>query len=294
MVNVRSIIDTDLGTGKYVQPVSGVYVRQELEPVAQPIHVHATGTTSVRVPFLLQQVITAEPETVFYGRFMGTVGSVGMTTVINGQRYVVSRMYVRPLKEYTEVVLRAMNLASELSRRAYVWTAIVIGYPSTKKKVRVLVPRTIHMFWQRYRTKSTSEPRVTPVLRMYFYQDYIAGFKKRTPYPFDIAILIARNITVPLKVTAPATSTVAQPVPNELNTEDRQINAGGTGEFVREVKFVTEAGTGKAKPEQRPSEAEAVQSVSRLLGGELTPEEIQRTIKQLQESERKVKLYLDW
>lgn len=294
MVNVKSIIDIDLGSGKYVQPVSGVYVKQELEPVAQPIHVHPTGTTSVMVPFLLHQVFTAEPETVFYGRFMGTVGSVGMTTVINGQRYVVSRMYVRPLKDYTDVVLRAMNIASELSRRAYVWTAIVIGYPSTKKKVRVLVPRTIHMFWQKYRTKSTSEPRVTPVLRMYFYQDYIAGFKKRTPYPFDIVILTARNITVPLKVTAPATSTVAQPVPNELNTEDRQINAGGTEGFVREVKFVREADPKQAKPVQKPSETEAVQSASRLLGNELTPEEIQRTIRQLQEAEKKVKLYLDW
>jgi len=36
------------------------------------------------------------------------------------------------------------------------------------------------------------------------------------------------------------------------------------------------------------------QRISRLLGGELSPEEVERTIRELREAEAKVKWYLDW
>jgi hypothetical protein len=47
-------------------------------------------------------------------------------------------------------------------------------------------------------------------------------------------------------------------------------------------------------PEEKPTLKELAQRVSRLLGGELTPEEIERTIRQLREAETRVKWYMDW
>lgn len=49
-----------------------------------------------------------------------------------------------------------------------------------------------------------------------------------------------------------------------------------------------------AVPEEKPTLKELAQRVSRLLGGELTPEEIERTIRQLREAETRVKWYMDW
>jgi hypothetical protein len=45
---------------------------------------------------------------------------------------------------------------------------------------------------------------------------------------------------------------------------------------------------------QKPTLKELAQRVSRLLGGELTPEEVERTIRQLREAETRVKRYMDW
>jgi len=45
---------------------------------------------------------------------------------------------------------------------------------------------------------------------------------------------------------------------------------------------------------QKPTLKELAQRVSRFLGGELTPEEIERTIRQLREAETRVKWYMDW
>jgi len=45
---------------------------------------------------------------------------------------------------------------------------------------------------------------------------------------------------------------------------------------------------------QKPTLKELAQRVSRLLGGELTPEEVERTIRQLREAEARVKWYMDW
>jgi len=43
-----------------------------------------------------------------------------------------------------------------------------------------------------------------------------------------------------------------------------------------------------------PTLRELAQRVSRLLGGELSPEEVERTIRELREAEAKVKWHLDW
>ncbi len=45
---------------------------------------------------------------------------------------------------------------------------------------------------------------------------------------------------------------------------------------------------------QKPTLKELAQRVSRLLGGEVAPEEIERTIRQLREAEARVKWYMDW
>ena len=49
-------------------------------------------------------------------------------------------------------------------------------------------------------------------------------------------------------------------------------------------------------PEEKPKPTlrELSQRVSRLLGGELTHEEIEKTIRQLKEAEARVKWYMDW
>jgi hypothetical protein len=45
---------------------------------------------------------------------------------------------------------------------------------------------------------------------------------------------------------------------------------------------------------QGPTLRELALRVSRLLSGELSPEEVERTIRELREAEAKVKWYLDW
>jgi hypothetical protein len=45
---------------------------------------------------------------------------------------------------------------------------------------------------------------------------------------------------------------------------------------------------------QEPTLRELAQRVSRLLGGELSPEEVERTIRELRKAEAKVKWHLDW
>jgi hypothetical protein len=49
-----------------------------------------------------------------------------------------------------------------------------------------------------------------------------------------------------------------------------------------------------SEEKQKPTLKELAQRVSRLLGGEVTPEEVERTIRQLREAEAKVKWYMDW
>jgi len=49
-----------------------------------------------------------------------------------------------------------------------------------------------------------------------------------------------------------------------------------------------------SEEKQKPTLKELAVRVSRLLGGELTPEEVERTIRQLREAETRVKWYMDW
>jgi len=49
-----------------------------------------------------------------------------------------------------------------------------------------------------------------------------------------------------------------------------------------------------SEEKQKPTLKELAQRVSRLLGGELTPEEVERTIRQLREAEARVKWLMDW
>jgi hypothetical protein len=267
------------------------FVREDYAELAQVRAVAPTegGHRYVRSAF--QEIKAVETEPVYYVGFVGTTGLAGMATVYAGVRFLELRQYVRPTKDYVPAVLRALNFAQELSKRGIPWVAVVTAHlPGKKNRPKVLILRSVKQYTQRYHVKS-GETRVRQELVMYFVQRVFGGFSKHKKYFFELTILV------------PKRQPTAQPSGVLVNPIVRQINPGEPS-----TKYVSEvAGQGKpkrdkeltqwlnSKPEAnsaqaQPSEKETYQSVaSQLTGSGLTAEDIERQIKQLRESLKKIK-----
>jgi len=271
------------------------YVREDFAELAQVRAVAPTEEGHRYVRGAFQEVTAVETEPVYYVGFVGTTGLAGMATVYAGARFLELRQYVRPTKEYVPAILRALNFTQELTNRGIPWVAVVTAHlPGRRNRPKVLILRSVRQYAQRYHVKS-GETRVRQEVVMYFVQHVFGGFSKRKKYFFELTILVPKRL--------PAT----QPAGVLVNPIVRQINPGEPS-----TKYVSEvAGQGKpkrdkeltqwlksepeAKPEAnsaqaQPSEKEAYQRVaSQLAGSDLTAEDIERQIKQLRESLKKIK-----
>jgi len=267
------------------------YVREDYAELAQVRAVAPTegGYRYVRSAF--QEITAVETEPVYYVGFVGTTGLSGMATVHAGARFLELRQYVRPTKDYVPAVQRALNFAQELTNRGIPWVAVVTAHvPGRRNRPKVLILRSVKQYAQRYHVKS-GETRVRQELVMYFVQHVFGGFSKRKKYFFELTILV------------PKRQPIAQPAGVQVSPIVRQINPGEPS-----AKYVSEvAGQGKPKKDKeltqwlnnepkansaqaQPNEKETYQRVaSQLTGSDLTAEDIERQIKQLRESLKKIK-----
>ena len=267
------------------------FVREDYAELAGPVPVIPTEGRRRYVRSAFQEITVVETEPVYYVGFVGTTGLAGMATVHAGARLLELRQYVRPTKDYVPAVLRALNFAQALTNRGIPWVAVVTAHlPGKKNRPKVLILRSVKQYAQRYHLKS-GETRVRQELVMYFVQHVFGGFSKHKKYFFELTILV------------PKRQPTAQPAGVQASPIVRQINPGEPS-----TKYVSEvAGQGKPKRDKeltqwlnaepkansaqaQPNEKETYQRVaSQLAGSDLTAEDIERQIKQLRESLKKIK-----
>jgi len=159
---VRSIADQQVAN-KYVKPVGVITKLIETEPV-------------VMVPFV------------------GTTGLTGYATTHLGQKVVELRQYIRPIKEYVPLILRAITLGRELNSRGIPWVAVVTAYiPGRSKKPKLLILRHARYYVKRYRSRKTGELRAYPELRLFFDRHVFGGMKKGARYNFLLTVLVPKG-----------------------------------------------------------------------------------------------------
>lgn len=157
---VRSISDQPVPS-RYVRPVGGIVNLIETEPV-------------LMVPFI------------------GTSGTSLYTTTNLGQKVVGVRQYVRPIKDYLPLILRALAFTRELSARGIPFVTVVMGYGKNNKP-KVLVVRGARYFVRKYRSRKTGELRAYPDLRLFFTKPLFGGFKKGERYYFVLSVLVPKG-----------------------------------------------------------------------------------------------------
>ena len=198
---VRSISDQPVPS-RYVRPVGGIVNLIETEPV-------------LMVPFI------------------GTSGTSLYTTTSLGQKVVGVRQYVRPIKDYLPLILRALAFTRELSARGIPFVTVVMGYGKNNKP-KVLVVRGARYFVRKYRSRKTGELRAYPDLRLFFTKPLFGGFKKGERYYFVLSVLVPKGalarktFVVPAEpepkgtVTAPVATAQQAQTPTEQDI-DRQL-----------------------------------------------------------------------
>jgi hypothetical protein len=157
---VRSISDQPVPS-RYVRPVGGIVNLIETEPV-------------LMVPFI------------------GTSGTSLYTTTSLGQKVVGVRQYVRPIKDYLPLILRALSFTRELSARGIPFVTVVMGYGKNNKP-KVLVVRGARYFVRKYRSRKTGELRAYPDLRLFFTKPLFGGFKRGERYYFVLSVLVPKG-----------------------------------------------------------------------------------------------------
>jgi hypothetical protein len=146
---VRSILDQP-PSPKYVRPVGVIAKLVETEPI-------------VAVPFI------------------GTTGLSTYSITRLGEKIVELRQYIRPLRDYVPLILRAITLGRELSAKGIPWIAVVTAYiPSRSKtpKPKLLILRHARYYVKRYYAKKAGEVRKYPELLMFFDRHVFGGMKK--------------------------------------------------------------------------------------------------------------------
>jgi hypothetical protein len=217
---VRSILDQPLST-KYVRPVGVITKLVETEPI-------------VVVPFI------------------GTTGlSTYSATIHLGEKVVELRQYIRPLKEYVPLILRAITLGRELNAKGIPWIAVVTYIPSRSKtpKPRVLILRHARYYVKRYYAKKAGEVRKHPELRLFFDRHLFGSLKKGARYYFVFSILVPKGAQVRKtyvtpaelepKGTATSPEAVAQPATEKPSqpTEDLERQIKELVEGLKKVSY---------------------------------------------------------
>jgi len=217
-----------------------------------------------------------------------------MATVHAGVRFLELRQYVRPTKDYVPALLRALSFTQELANRGIPWVAVVTAHvPGRRNKPKVLVLKSVRQYAQRYHLKS-GETRVRQELVMYFVQHVFGGFSKHKRYFFELTVLVPKRQPIAQPAGVHASPIVRQINPGEPSTKyvsevPMQGKSKKDKELTQWLDAEPEANSGQAQPQAEPSEKETYQKVASLINSNLTPEEIERQIKQLRESLKKIK-----
>ena len=267
------------------------YVREDYAELAQVRVVAPTEGRHSYVRSAFQETTVVETEPVYYVGFVGTTGLSGMATVHAGVRFLELRQYVRPTKDYVPALLRALSFTQELSNRGIPWVAVVTAHvPGRRNKPKVLVLKSVKQYAQKYHLKS-GETRIRQELVMYFVQHVFGGFSKRKRYFFELTILVPKRQPTAQPASVQASPIVRQKNPGEHSTKYVSEVAGqGKPKRDKELTQWLYAEPEANNAQAQPNEKETYQRVaSQLTGSNLTAEDIERQIKQLRESLKKIK-----
>ena len=180
---------------KLVEEGKGViYVREDLASAdfVRTITDQEVAYKYVRPVGVITKLIETEP--IVMVPFVGTTGLTGYATTHLGEKIVELRQYVRPIKEYVPLVMRAITLGRELNAKGIPWVAVVTAYiPGRSKKPKLLILRHARYYVKRYRSRKTGELRTYPELRLFFDRHVFGGMKKGARYNFLLTVLIPKG-----------------------------------------------------------------------------------------------------
>jgi hypothetical protein len=212
------------------------FVRSILDQPPYPKYVKPVG--------VITKLVETEPIVVV--PFIGTTGLSTYSTTHLGEKVVELRQYVRPLKEYVPLILRAITLGRELNAKGIPWIGVVTAYIPTRfktSKPRVLVLRHARYFVRKYYAKKAGEVRKYPELRLFFDRHVFGGMKKGARFYFILSILVPKGAQVrktyvtpaelepkgtatsPEAVAQPATEKPSQPM-EDLERQIKELTEG--------------------------------------------------------------------
>jgi len=211
------------------------FVRAILDQPPSPKYVRPVG--------VITKLVEAEP--IIVAPFVGTTGRSVYSTFHSGERIVELRQYVRPIRDYIPLILRAIMLGRELNAKGIPWVAVVTAYVpsggSKTPKPRVLILRHARHFVMKYRSKKTGEVRKHPELRLFFDKHLFGGLKKGARYNFVLSILVPKGAQVgktyvtpaepetkgtatsPEATAQPATENPSQPIEEMVNRQITEL-----------------------------------------------------------------------
>jgi len=192
---VKAVQNNDI-TYRFVKVIEegkgAIYVREDLASAdfvrsitAQPVPSRYVRPVGGLVPLV-------ETEPVLMVPFIGTSGTSLYSTTTLGQRVLTVRQYVRPIKDYLPLILRAISFTRELSARGIPFITVVMGYGKNNKP-KILILRGARYFVRKYRSKKTGELRTYPDIRLFFTKQFFGGFKKGERYYFVLSVLVPKG-----------------------------------------------------------------------------------------------------
>jgi len=222
---VKSVQSND-ATYRFVKLVEegkgAIYVREDLASAdfLRSIADQQAAYKYVRPVGVVTKLIETEPIVVV--PFIGTTGLASYATTHLGEKVVELRQYIRPIKEYIPLVLRAITLGRELNVRGIPWVAVVTAYiTSTRsKKPKLLILRHVRYYVKRYRSRKTGELRAYPELRLFFDRHVFGGMKKGARYTFVLSILVPKGAQ-PKTFVVPAEPKGTVPTPEATAQQDQ-------------------------------------------------------------------------
>jgi len=180
-----------------------IYVREDLASADFVKSITAQPVPSRYVRPVGGLVNFVETEPVLMVPFIGTSGTSLYSTTTLGQRMLTVRQYVRPIKDYLPLILRAISFTRELSNRGIPFITVVMGYGKNNKP-KVLVLRGAKYFVRKYRSRKTGELRTYPDLRLFFTKQFFGGFKKGERYYFVLSVLVPKGALARKTFVVPA------------------------------------------------------------------------------------------
>jgi hypothetical protein len=241
---VKAVQSNDI-TYRFVKVIEegkgALYVREDLASAdfVRTITDQQVAYKYVRPVGVITKLIETEP--IVMVPFVGTTGLTGYATTHMGEKIVELRQYIRPIKDYVPLVMRAITLGRELNTKGIPWVAVVTAYITTRsKKPKLLILRHARYYVKRYRSRKTGELRAYPELRLFFDRHVFGGMKKGARYNFVLSILVPKGALARKTFVVPV-----EPEPKGTETAPQATaqQAQGTTEqdIERQVKEIIQA-----------------------------------------------------